>query len=160
RFAVKARSAARFDRLQTTRTGGLRACIRRVVGCATSTGSAGHAGATASSHLTVHLGHSMKADKIHLKWLSKRRCLVWGRQPSDPHHLRFAQQQAFGRKVRTEFNDIDAFSPRQGVVANAPVSSRSGKGQIPRASPPGTEECAERAANKIVKHWKTGKLSA
>jgi hypothetical protein len=42
-------------------------------------------------------------DKIHLKWISMRPCLVCGRQPSDPHHLRFAQPRALGRKVSDEF---------------------------------------------------------
>jgi hypothetical protein len=30
-------------------------------------------------------------------------CLVCGRQPSDPHHLRFAQPRALGLKVSDEF---------------------------------------------------------
>jgi hypothetical protein len=42
-------------------------------------------------------------DKVHIKWVSKRPCLICGRQPSDPHHLRFAQQPALGRKVSDEF---------------------------------------------------------
>jgi hypothetical protein len=29
--------------------------------------------------------------------------LICGRQPSDPHHLRFAQPTALGRKVSDEF---------------------------------------------------------
>jgi len=40
---------------------------------------------------------------VHVKWVSKRPCLICGRQPSDPHHLRFAQQPALGRKVSDEF---------------------------------------------------------
>jgi hypothetical protein len=36
--------------------------IRRVAGCATPTGSAGHAGATANLKLTFHLDHSAGAD--------------------------------------------------------------------------------------------------
>jgi hypothetical protein len=32
-----------------------------------------------------------------------RYCLVCGRQPSDPHHLRFAQPRALGLKVSDEF---------------------------------------------------------
>ena len=31
------------------------------------------------------------------------RCLVCGRSPSDPHHLRFAQRRAIGLKVSDEF---------------------------------------------------------
>src|SRR5262249_21967088 len=42
-------------------------------------------------------------DKVHVKWVSKRPCLICGRQPSDPHHLRFAQEPALGRKVSDEF---------------------------------------------------------
>jgi hypothetical protein len=42
-------------------------------------------------------------DKIHIKWVSKRPCLICGRQPSDPHHLRFAQSRALGRKISDEF---------------------------------------------------------
>ena len=30
-------------------------------------------------------------------------CLVCGRQPCDPHHLRFVQPRALGRKVSDEF---------------------------------------------------------
>jgi hypothetical protein len=33
----------------------------------------------------------------------KQPCLVCGRRPSDPHHLRFAQSRALGRKVSDEF---------------------------------------------------------
>jgi ERF superfamily len=42
-------------------------------------------------------------DKVHIKYVTKRPCLICGRQPSDPHHLRFAQQPALGRKVSDEF---------------------------------------------------------
>jgi hypothetical protein len=38
-----------------------------VAGCATPTGSAGHAGVTASSQLTFHLDHSMQAGQIFHK---------------------------------------------------------------------------------------------
>jgi hypothetical protein len=42
-------------------------------------------------------------DKAHLKFVASRSCLVCGRNPSDPHHLRFAQVRALGRKVSDEF---------------------------------------------------------
>jgi hypothetical protein len=42
-------------------------------------------------------------DKEHLKYVASRSCLVCGRQPSEPHHVRFAQKLAFGRKVSDEF---------------------------------------------------------
>src|SRR5262249_9670713 len=41
-------------------------------------------------------------DKEHLKQVASRACLICGRQPSEPHHLRFAQKLAFGRKVSDE----------------------------------------------------------
>jgi hypothetical protein len=42
-------------------------------------------------------------DKEHLKYVASRSCLICGRRPSEPHHLRFAQRLAFGRKVSDEF---------------------------------------------------------
>ena len=42
-------------------------------------------------------------DKGHRKFVSSQACLVCGRQPSDPHHLRSAQPRALGRKVSDEF---------------------------------------------------------
>jgi hypothetical protein len=42
-------------------------------------------------------------DKAHLKFVASQSCLVCGRQPSDPHHLRFAQPRAIGLKVSDEF---------------------------------------------------------
>ena len=42
-------------------------------------------------------------DKGHLKYVASRSCLICGRQPSEPHHVRFAQKLAFGRKVSDEF---------------------------------------------------------
>jgi hypothetical protein len=42
-------------------------------------------------------------DKDHLKFVASQPCLVCGRQPSDPHHLRFAQTRALGVKVSDEF---------------------------------------------------------
>ena len=42
-------------------------------------------------------------DKAHLRFVASQPCLVCGRQPSDPHHLRFAQARAQGLKVSDEF---------------------------------------------------------
>jgi hypothetical protein len=42
-------------------------------------------------------------DKAHLKFVATQPCLMCGRQPSDPHHLRFAQPRAIGLKVSDEF---------------------------------------------------------
>ena len=42
-------------------------------------------------------------DRDHIRHVIKQACLICGRRPSDPHHLRFAQSRAFGRKVSDEF---------------------------------------------------------
>jgi hypothetical protein len=42
-------------------------------------------------------------DREHLKFVATQACLLCGRTPSDPHHLRFAQPQALGLKVSDEF---------------------------------------------------------
>jgi hypothetical protein len=42
-------------------------------------------------------------DKEHRRFVASQPCLVCGRAPSDPHHLRFAQPRALGRKVSDEF---------------------------------------------------------
>ena len=42
-------------------------------------------------------------DREHVKFVAKQACLICGRRPTDPHHLRFAQHRALGRKVSDEF---------------------------------------------------------
>jgi hypothetical protein len=42
-------------------------------------------------------------DREHVRFVAKQPCLICGRIPSDPHHLRFVQRQALGRKVSDEF---------------------------------------------------------
>jgi hypothetical protein len=42
-------------------------------------------------------------NKEHLRLVTQQACLVCGRKPSDPHHLRFMQPRALGRKVSDEF---------------------------------------------------------
>jgi hypothetical protein len=44
-----------------------------------------------------------RRDKFHLRFVASQPCIVCGRQPSDPHHLRFAQPRALGVKVSDEF---------------------------------------------------------
>jgi hypothetical protein len=44
-----------------------------------------------------------RRDRDHVKFVAAQPCLVCGRQPSDAHHLRFAQTRALGRKVSDEF---------------------------------------------------------
>ena len=42
-------------------------------------------------------------DRDHVRFVAQQTCLVCGRQPCDPHHLRFTQDQALGCKVSDEF---------------------------------------------------------
>ena len=42
-------------------------------------------------------------DREHVRYVAKQPCLICGRIPSDPHHLRYAQSRALGRKVSDEF---------------------------------------------------------
>lgn len=42
-------------------------------------------------------------NKAHLRFVGSHPCLICGRQPSDAHHLRFAQPRALGMKVSDEF---------------------------------------------------------
>jgi hypothetical protein len=44
-----------------------------------------------------------RRDKSHLRFFASQPCLVCGRHPADPHHLRFAQPRALGVKVSDEF---------------------------------------------------------
>jgi hypothetical protein len=42
-------------------------------------------------------------NKEHLRFVIRQPCLLCGRKPSDPHHLRFVQPRALGRKASDEF---------------------------------------------------------
>ncbi len=42
-------------------------------------------------------------DRHHIRYVINQSCLICGRRPSDPHHLRFAQSRALGRRVSDEF---------------------------------------------------------
>jgi hypothetical protein len=42
-------------------------------------------------------------ERQHLRFVAKQPCLVCGREPCDPHHLRFAQPRGLGQKVSDEF---------------------------------------------------------
>src|SRR5262249_20718699 len=61
--ALQHNQAARIARIQAASTGGICPCLRRMAGCATPPGSAGHASATASLKLTFHLDHSVGANQ-------------------------------------------------------------------------------------------------
>jgi hypothetical protein len=52
----------------------------------------------------LHFGEIRRhRDKAHLRFVASQPCLLCGRSPSDPHHLRFAQPRAMGRKTSDEF---------------------------------------------------------
>jgi hypothetical protein len=42
-------------------------------------------------------------SKAHLRFVVAQPCLICQRSPSDPHHLKFAQPRALGRKVSDEY---------------------------------------------------------
>jgi len=42
-------------------------------------------------------------NKDHLRYVARQACLICGRKPSDPHHLRYAQPRALGRKASDEY---------------------------------------------------------
>jgi ERF superfamily len=42
-------------------------------------------------------------NREHLRFVAKQPCLICGRTPSDPHHLRYLQPRALGRKASDEF---------------------------------------------------------
>jgi hypothetical protein len=42
-------------------------------------------------------------DRDDIQHVIKQSCLICERRPSDPHHPRFAQSRALGRKVSDEF---------------------------------------------------------
>jgi hypothetical protein len=42
-------------------------------------------------------------DRNHLRFVASLPCLVCGRTPSDPHHIKFAEQRAMGRKVSDKY---------------------------------------------------------
>jgi ERF superfamily len=42
-------------------------------------------------------------DKAHLRYVAQQPCLLCGRKPSDPHHLRHLQPRALSRKASDEF---------------------------------------------------------
>jgi hypothetical protein len=42
-------------------------------------------------------------DRHHLRFVAQQPCLLCGREPCDPHHLKFAQDRGLGQKVSDEF---------------------------------------------------------
>src|SRR5262249_47927919 len=63
---------------------------------------AGHAKGIDKSMLTVPTPRRYRSRE-HLRYVMQQPCLVCGRKPSDPHHLRYMQPRALGRKASDEF---------------------------------------------------------
>ena len=60
--------------------------------------------ATLAEETAFLIAHPRRTrDKGHLAFVAAQPCLLCGRTPSDPHHLRFAQPRAMSRKVSDEF---------------------------------------------------------
>jgi len=59
-----------------------------------------HAG---SQEVTVIGKPVRERDRDHLRFVAAQPCLVCGRTPSDPHHIKFAGQRAMGRRVSDRF---------------------------------------------------------
>src|SRR5262245_11779877 len=66
------------------------------------TASAGHSNGIDKSVLAVGAPRRYR-NKDHLRFVATQPCLICARKPSDPHHLRFMQPRALGRKVSDEF---------------------------------------------------------
>jgi hypothetical protein len=57
-----------------------------------------------ASKVTVIGKPVRERDRDHLRFVAAQPCLVCGRTPSDPHHIKFAEQRAMGRKVSDRFS--------------------------------------------------------
>ncbi len=58
---------------------------------------------TGSDEVTFVSKPVRERDREHLKFVAAQPCLVCGRTPSDPHHIKFAEARAMGRKVSDRF---------------------------------------------------------
>jgi hypothetical protein len=69
---------------------------------ATETASAGEPKSVDKSILAVTAPRRYR-NREHLRSVARQPCLICGRKPSDPHHLRYLQPRALGRKPSDEF---------------------------------------------------------
>ena len=69
---------------------------------ARSTAVADHSNSIDKSVLAVGAPRRYR-NQDHLRFVATQACLICARKPSDPHHLRFMQPRALGRKVSDEF---------------------------------------------------------
>jgi hypothetical protein len=60
--------------------------------------------ARASPETVTAIGKPIRErDRDHLRFVAAQPCIVCGRTPSDPHHIKFAEQRAMARKVSDRF---------------------------------------------------------
>src|SRR4051794_34593418 len=52
---------------------------------------------------TVRANTGRYRNREHLRFVAQQACLVYGRKPTDPHHIRYVQPRALGRKASDEF---------------------------------------------------------
>ena len=57
----------------------------------------------ASQEVTIISKPVRERDRDHLRFVAAQPCLLCGRTPSDPHHIKFAEQRAMGLKVSDRF---------------------------------------------------------
>jgi ERF superfamily len=72
------------------------------IGSDVGSGDTGNAARVDKSTLAVPAPRRYR-NKAHLRYVAQQPCLLCGRKPSDPHHLRFMQPRALGRKASDEF---------------------------------------------------------
>jgi hypothetical protein len=63
----------------------------------------GHATEAIDKSELAHPEQRRIRDRDHLRFVATQPCLICGRTPADPHHLRFAQSRALGRKASDEW---------------------------------------------------------
>jgi hypothetical protein len=87
-----------------TPRGDAQASVPPDAAAAQQSGTASHQSPTGVDKSVLALSEPKRhRNKEHLQFVARQPCLVCGRIPSDPHHLRFAQPRALGRKVSDEF---------------------------------------------------------
>ncbi len=92
------------DRVEATETPGQSHCLDGTRGRNSVRGARRHSvGCTAPRWRRLQPKTIRLRDKDYRRFVSRQPCLVCGRTPADPHHLRFAQPRAMSRKVSDEF---------------------------------------------------------
>jgi ERF superfamily len=69
----------------------------------TESTDAGQAKGIDKSMLSVAAPPRRYRNREHLRYVAQQACLICGRKQSDPHHLRYLQPRALGRKASDEF---------------------------------------------------------